>query len=277
MAYQAKVILDSVSPSGHRLTTMELTYPRIIHAEFMTHRLFSRNAASSRAIPVEKMIDKVKEDPFVPKPFTGKAKGMQGAEIEDQEKEIGAECAWHASLDAAITAARRMSAIGIAKQHANRLLEPFSWITVIVSGTQPQEGPGSWSNFFAQRCHPDAQPEMQKIACMARDARKKSRPVENDRWHIPYINEHYDKDLDFEQRIKVSVARCARVSYMNHDGLYDLHADLRLYDFLLEHGHYSPFEHVARVTPQSLVERPEWSSNFRGWTQLRKTIGGEWR
>lgn len=276
MAYRVHVVADSISPAGFRLLTMEVTYPRIIHAEMLTHREFSRGSSSSRAIPVEKMIAAVESDPFYPRPFTAKSRGMQGTEINDPVKEIQANIVWQIALGDALTRARELVELGIAKQHANRLLEPFSWITVIMSATVPPSGVSAWSNFFAQRCHPSAQPEMQEIAYKMRSSFKESRPLLNDAWHLPYVREE-DKGFSPEEQRKLSVARCARVSYLNHDGVRDPAKDFDLFDFLLEQGHFSPFEHVAYAMPAMFSENQERSGNFRGWTQLRKVLPGEYR
>jgi len=148
------------------------------------------------------------------------------------------------------------------------LLEPFAWITVIITATD-------WANFFTQRCHPDAQPEIKHIAEMMLAAYRASAPatVEMGRWHLPLIQDD-ERTLPDEQLCKVSVARCARVSYLTHDGKRDRERDLELYERLLgggANGHWSPFEHVA--TPASDPERH--SANFAGWEQYRKRFPQE--
>ena len=151
MPFSARVLLDSVSPGGARLVTMELRYPRFIHAEMMTHRMFSRNAGSSRAIPIKKMIAAVREDPAMPVHWGQNQSGMAARRELSGTALDAAQRVWKDALDAALAAAERLSDqdIDLHKQLVNRLLEPFAWITVIVTATE-------WANFFTQRLHPDA-------------------------------------------------------------------------------------------------------------------------
>lgn len=268
MAYSARIIADSVSPCDIRLTTMEVTFPRIILAEFNTHRMFSRNSASSRAIPVEKMIEKVCTDPFIPSRFPKNQKGMQAAEYFEPESEEYKEAAaaWLVARNDAVYAAKKMIELGVHKQIANRLLEPWLWHTVIVTATQ-------WSNFFAQRCHPDAQPEIQTIAYRMKALLDENKPVPvyTGDYHLPFLqpDEH---DLTLEQKIKLCAARCARVSYLSHDGKRDHEADYQLYNRLITGMHMSPLEHVAYARLH-----PETCGNFIGWVQHRKVIPNECR
>jgi len=262
MPFSVKILADSLSPDNVRLTTVEATMPRIILAEANTHRAFSRNSASSRAIPINKRIQAVIDDPFVPEAFGANKAGMQAGEIlQDQE---AAKAAWLAARDQAVSFAKTLSEIGVHKQWANRLLEPFAWQTVIISAT-------SWDNFFALRCHPDAQPEIRKIAEMIREGLQANKPVplRYGEWHLPLIFQE-DASLNKEERIKLSVARCARVSYLTHTGVRDTQADFNLYDRLLTSGHLSPMEHVA--TPLAYYEV---CGNFLGWKQHRKFILNE--
>lgn len=261
--FKAEVILDSISPAGKRLITMELTYPRFIHAEFMTHRMFSRNAASSRAIPTRKMVKMVEENPAMPI-FWGKNKrGMSPVkEIEDIEQ---AEKVWLAARDDAVDWALNLYDLGAHKQIVNRILEPWKFITVICTATE-------WSNFFALRDHADAQQEIAHLARMMREAQDNSTPVER-LWHTPYIQED-EGDLSNIIKCRVSAARCARVSYLTHDGVRSIKKDLELHNRLLNgsgHGHWSPFEHVA-VAHNNPEHR---SGNFVGWEQYRKMHEGE--
>jgi thymidylate synthase ThyX len=280
--YRARVLADSLGPARCRLVTMELTFPRFILAEFNTHRLLSRNSASSRAIPTAKLLERVKVDPFVPEAFGRNQKGMSaGTWLETCEGERAREH-WLWACNRAVQAAELLAGLEVHKQTANRLLEPFLWHTVIASATE-------WANFFWLRCHPDAQPEMQKIANLAAEAYHTSEPSVHPSggWHLPLID-----DTDWEaagdrwphswkERIegvsRVSAARCARVSYLTHDGRRDLDADLALADRLRESGHWSPFEHVATALDEQWEMRPDARrvcGNFRGWAQLRKIIAG---
>lgn len=268
MAYNAKILKDSQPLYGTRLTTMEVTFPRIVLAEFNTHRTFSRNSASSRAIPVEKQIKKIEEDPFIPIHWGKNQKGMQAEkEVDDDVKDL-ANKEWLEARDNAVANVRYLLGVGIHKQITNRLLEPFMWQTVIVTATE-------WENFFGLRCNKDAQPEIRKIADMMQDLYQSSIPQEvgDSDWHMPLVDEAElrmpSTDPMFWQR--VSVGRCARVSYLTHDGRRDPLADIELAARLQESGHMSPFEHVA--TP--LQNSNAYCGNFKGWMQYRKQIVNE--
>jgi thymidylate synthase ThyX len=270
MAFSARVLIDSRSPSGARLTTLEVRYPRFIHSEMMTHRVFSRNAASSRAIPIKKMIAAVREEPALPVYWGRNQTGMSAREAIAPEVEMQARAEWQAALDDALRHAERLAArdIDLHKQLVNRLLEPFAWITVIITATE-------WANFFTQRCHPDAQPEIKHIAdlMLAEYRASTPAPVALGRWHLPLIQDD-ERGLPDELLCKLSVARCARVSYLTHDGKRDHAKDLVLYERLLEggaNGHWSPFEHVATPAPDA----EQRSANFVGWEQYRKRFPQE--
>ena len=259
---KAEIIADSVNLVGDRLTTFVLTYHRMIHSEFMTHRMLSKNSSSSRAIPVEKMIKLVESQEVYPLHWGKNQKGM-AAEIEVSASEIQAASAvWQSAREQAIRHARQLVEIGIHKQVVNRLLEPFSTITVICSGTEYQ-------NFFEQRCHPDAQPEIQDLAHKMLNAYKNSQPrqLAAGDWHLPLINrEDIDEIQDMNEVVKVAVGRCARVSYLNHDGVRNLADDVKLHDRLLisKPAHLSPFEHIAISLPNS-----EKRANFTGFQSYR--------
>jgi thymidylate synthase ThyX len=270
MGYSARVLLDSVSPGGVRLVTMEVRYPRFIHAEFMTHRMFSRNAGSSRALPIRKMIAAVRDEPAMPIYWGKNQTGMSArSEVGPQARAL-AEAEWLRALDNALASAERLSEsdIDLHKQLVNRILEPFAWITVIVTATE-------WTNFFTQRCHPDAQPEIKHLADVMLAAFRSSAPsqVAAGEWHTPLVQDD-ERGLDLELRKRLSVARCARVSYLTHDGSRDHDKDLELFTRLVAggaNGHWSPFEHVA--TP--LDRADETLANLRGWKQYRKFFAVE--
>lgn len=268
MGFTAKIIANSMAPCGKRLTTMEVTFPRIVLAEFNTHRQFSRNSASSRAIPVEKMLKRVQEDPFIPARFPLNEKGMQASQFAEPgtSQYISCETQWLDARDDAVKHAKHMGMFGIHKQIANRLLEPFLWHTVIVSSTE-------WSNFFAQRCHPDAQPEIQTVAYMMQELYNVSAPLmmRTGEYHLPFIQED-ESHLPTCDQVAVSVARCARVSYLNHDGKRDVDADIVLYRRLRDGMHMSPLEHVAQA-----MDWQRESGNFIGWRQHRKSVENECR
>ena len=253
----AKIIADSVNECGDRLTTFEIKLHRYVLAEHNTHRAFSRNFQSSRACPVEKMIANVIQDNVYPLHWGRKQKGMV-ADLEiDEADQLEAISIWDEAREAAISYVKRLLEIDVHKQVANRLLEPFMAITGIITATD-------YSNFFNQRCHPDAQPEFKVLADAMKAAYEASKPEELDagEWHIPLIKEIPTVgDL-----VKISVGRCARVSYLNHEGKDDPKADIALHDRLLTSNppHFSPFEHVAMALGTS-----EKCANFTGFKSYR--------
>ena len=264
MLTAAKVIADSISPHGNRLTTLEVTFHRWVLAEFNTHRVLSRNSASSRAIPIEKQILRLMEQAAIPVEWGVNRPGMQATELLDGAEADKAEAIWLSARDQAVEHATALMDMGVHKQITNRLLEPFMYHTVIATGT-------AWQNFFAQRCSPLAQPEIRVAAEMMQDAYLESEPQTlgfND-WHTPYIQP--DEDFDIEFAKKISVARCARVSYLTHDGVRDPEKDLELFERLVgaDPMHASPLEHVA--TPRGTL-RPGGQGNFIGWQQYRHQI-----
>ena len=265
----AEIIADSINGSGDRLTTFVLTYHRMIHSEFMTHRMLSKNSSSSRAIPAEKMIKLVESQEVYPLHWGKNQKGMSAREELEGGALLAARHWWKAAREEAIARAKVGIQIGLHKQIINRILEPFSSITVICSGTEYQ-------NFFAQRCHPDAQPEIQALANKMKLAYDASKPLElpDGAWHIPLITDEEwvcgfkatAETNELETMIKIAVGRCARVSYLNHDGDRNITDDIKLHDRLLtsKPAHLSPFEHVAIALPDS-----EKRANFRGWESYR--------
>jgi len=270
MSTSAKIILDSISPHGDRLTTMEVTFHRFVLAEFNTHRMFSRNSASSRAIPVYKMVERAEETPAFPLVWASEQKGMQGGEeLRGDDLDL-AQDLFNRVHDNTILLVKQYLAWVHAndenpqlhKSLLNRLLEPFLWHTVIVSSTE-------WDNFFHQRCSPLAQPEIKAAAELMREAYEASTPhlLNHGQWHTPYIDEH-DHALTDQQKQFVSAARCARVSYLTHDGVRDPSHDLELFHRLISArpGHWSPLEHVAIP-----ADGGRWKAkgNFKGWAQLR--------
>jgi thymidylate synthase ThyX len=282
MSHSARILADSITESGDRLTTFELTFPRYVLAEFNTHRVFARNSASSRAIPVAKRITAVDEDPFIPE-FGKNQPGMQAGEALRDDESIEAETIWLSAKNAAVRHATKMMEIGVHKQVANRILEPFAWHTVICTAT-------AWENFFLQRSqhHTDmADPAISVMATLAEDLYRASAPklLQAGDWHLPLFSEanggswedFYDaltlaEELEVpvkEIEKRVSTARCARVSYMTHDGVRDMRKDLELYeDTLAKFGHWSPLEHVA--TPSD--PNSDHQGCFTGWDQFRHEV-----
>ena len=302
MAFDVKVLADSRSPAGYRLTTLEATFPRFILAEFNTHRAFSRNSASSRAIPIAKQVRRVLEQPYVPIEFGSNQPGMQAGAALTGEAKQEAENEWLRARDAAVRHVlglvtspdevpaetelldylgqieaickahdQRPEWLNVHKQVANRLLEPFMWHTVIVTATD-------WDNFWNLRCHPDAQPEIRKVATMMREEVAASSPVDLgwDEWHLPLVRKSDRDEVDSEEDlIKISAGRCARVSYLTHSGTRDHEADIALHDRLLDSGHMSPMEHPARPLSRFELKNGESIGNFRGWHSYRKDIPDE--
>ena len=301
----ARIIADSLNEQGNRLTTFILTFPRIILAEFNTHRMISKNSASSRAIPFEKMLKMVQEDPFIPIKWMKEHKGMQGTEYFEDGAAL--KLMWLKARDEAIRHAEFLNMKGLTKQLCNRLLEPFMWHTVICTASE-------WENFFALRAHDDAEIHIQELAYRMLDEYNGHTPkqLKAGEWHIPFgdkIDEsrifkteeweggklNWKPHPSFEdwatewyqmQKLKIATARCARVSYLNFEGKDDYEADIKLHDRLLESGHMSPFEHCAQAmtkddmfdwqkTEKSNKVSLGWCGNFRGFIQYRKMIAGE--
>lgn len=261
---EVKIIADSISPSGVRLTTFQLKYQRFFHSEVMTHRQFSRNASSSRAIPISKMIEQVRNDPAIPVEWGKNQPGMQARENLSEDDQVKAKFLWFVARDEACNTAQMMADLGLHKQIVNRILEPFQWIHVVVTATE-------WDNFFALRDHPDAQPEIRELAKMMKYVYNTSTPKKMNigDWHLPYITED-DRHLTVADQKKVSAARCCRVSYMKHDGFRaDLAEDIQLHDRLVTANppHMSPVEHQAQCSDGN-----GWSGNFRQWRQYRKEL-----
>lgn len=269
MTISAKIIEDSVAPNGKRITTFLLTYPRMIHSEFMTHRMFSRNASSSRAIPFRRIKKAIQNDMAKPLSFTENQPGMQGGSDLSPFKQWLCYKVWALAGHTSLFYSSVLNWLGAHKQYSNRLSEPHSHITVVCTATD-------YSNFFALRHHSAAQPEIQALAkkmWLLYDSHQPNE-LEFGEWHLPFCTYNEKDSLSLEDQIKVSVARCARTSYSVSDGSNStLESDLKLYDRLLAGvvKHSSPAEHQA--TP--LVLPTSASGNFNGWRQYRKTIAGE--
>jgi len=283
MAVDVKIIADSVSPAGKRITTFQLRYQRFFHSELMTHRMLSRNASSSRAIPVAKMLSQVWNDPAMPVYWGSNKAGMQaGAELTGFKRKV-AESLWVATGRAACIASWCMMKVGMHKQITNRMLEPWQYISVVVTATE-------WNNFFDLRNHKDAQPEFRVLASEIAKAMAESTPVSlaEGEWHLPYISAEEIQDAKwfstYQELPKWSAARCARVSYNKHDGTKpSIEDDEELYNQLMTRPytdkrgntygdgdpiHASPVEHQAYASQDGALP----SGNFVGWVQLRKLI-----
>lgn len=310
MSYYARVEADSISPRQSRLVTAVATYPREVLAEAETHRLLqfnteidldivassrtltqdmSKNSASSRAIPTKVMLDNVRNDPWIPFDWQlmNAKGGMQAGDDLTPEARDKAIAIWLRARDQQIANVEELHGLGIAKQRANRLLEPFAWVTQVITATDT-----GWANFFTLRCHKDAAPPVQRIARMLYLAYKRSSPrqLAYSQWHLPFTSEsewaEAHSDTNHESPTKdrwklISSGRTARVSYVTHDGKRDPELDVKLAERMKLIGpddpvHASPFEHVA--TPRSTWDesaKPEWNSNLRGWKQMRREIPRE--
>lgn len=274
----AKVLADSLSSTGSRLTTMEVTFHRYVLAEFNKHRAFSNSAASSRAIPAAKLIAKAQESCVEPLHWGKNQSGMSAREELTGQELAYAKQAWNIARARAIDVALAMVETNVHKQVVNRVIETFLPVTLVVTGDER-----AYANFFSQRCHPDAQPEMQALAFAMQHEYNTNEPkpvVEGD-WHLPF----YSRDLaeiPLVDCVKACVARCARVSYNNHHGERKLSDDLALFDKLVSASppHLTPFEHVVLVghsghvlipaiTKDTIVIRDRGNLCYP-WVQLRK-------
>lgn len=294
----AKIIADSESEEGIRMTTMEIEYPRFILAELNTHRMLSKNSASSRAIPVAAMHDQIRQNPAQPVSWGVNKPGMKASEMLDTEDTIEALMLWKQACESALDCAQQLSKLNVHKQVTNRVTEPWMIMKTVISGTE-------WKNFFYLRDHPDAQPEIQELARKMKSAMDASVPeyLAANEWHLPYVKcvrnrwgtlEYFDangEQLTLVDARVVSASCCAQVSYRKNDD--SLEKAWRVFKQLIESvpAHASPIEHQATPMYVFVDEySPEtwqhgvthvtrngdlWSGNLRGWVQFRKTISTE--
>ena len=300
MGFEVKIIKHSISEQGMPLVTAQFKYPRFIHAEFMTHREFSRNASSSRAIPVAKMIEQVRNDPAMPIHWGANQPGMQADNQLGEDDIQIMKNHWLLAAEQAAEQAEFMASHGLHKQVANRVLEPYQWMHVIATTSNT-------SNFFGLRRHKDAQPEIKLVADLWHEALEQTPAtlIKQGDWHLPYIAEA-DRQAAFQHLkigriirsepsdqevtnllIAMSAARCARVSYLTHDGeLPTVQQDLDLYQRLVgaQPMHASPTEHQATpdllffssVQNKEVWYNPQEHGNLKGWRQFRKMLPGEY-
>ena len=267
---EARVECDSIGGNGERLTTIVGTLPRFMLPELNTHRVFSRNSASSRAIPMSKTITRVQTDPAIPAEFGSNQAGMQ-AGMPDTSKVEGAHQVWLDACACAVDHAQRLEQLGIHKQVTNRLLEPFMWHEVVITATE-------WDSFFSQRISDLAQPEIRIFAEKVKDAMNASDPTDvgDEGWHLPFIDAQERETLPHKTQVAASVARCARVSYLNHDNTHDVTKDIELFVRLTtaKPVHASPLEHVAMWTTAT-APTGAYRNFGRGWVQFRAMIEDE--
>ena len=279
----AKIVADSINEHGCRLTTFTVIFPRFLLAELNTHRMLSRNSASSRARPFKVMLKDVMEDPFIPIRWMAEHKGMQGTEYLNEEDSQNATATWLQARDAAVAAAKALDGKKVTKQIVNRILEPYLWHEVVITATDLE-------NFFALRYHNDAEIHICELAKVMLDAYNASQPkfLAAGEWHIPFGDQMDEEKLADvagntnmdDLKREIACARCARISYkpFGSEENYDYAADRRLFATLLTGGHVSPLEHVARSMTQHEFEgtfHKGYCGNFRGFIQYRKTFANE--
>lgn len=267
---KVKLICDSVNKNGERISTFEVQYWRPILAETNTHRVLSRNAASSRAQSFQSRCEKVATNPVVPNHWNAEQRGMVGGEefspeIKDYINERIQRLAKGVveKLQEIDHVVEMKTGNRIHKQYLNRYLEPFTATTQLITSTE-------WDNFFKLRCAPDAQPEIRDLALKMRELLETCKPVETE-LHMPYVREADRKMVEDglisrDDLTKLAVARCARVSYKTYDNSDDIERDFRLYNRLLESGHMSPFEHIAFSNEFNYGRN---CYNLIGWYSLR--------
>jgi len=298
----ARVLADSVSPEGQRMTTMEIEYPRFILAELNTHRMLSKNSASSRAIPVKAMHEHIRANTAGPVYWGVNQPGMKAKTCLDAEDTVEALMIWDDARDCAIEFSQQLADLNLHKQITNRITEPWMTMKTVISGTE-------WANYFWLRDHPDAQPEIALLANKMHSVYEASSPqlLHPGEWHVPYVTTHRDnysgvlhyldsndKYITAKEACIISASCCAQVSYRKNDDSYE--KALKIYQQLIESepAHASPVEHQA--TPMDVESmcrfEPEtwepgvthvsansdlWSGNLRGWIQHRKLIPNEAR
>lgn len=287
MTITAKVIADSTDTRNVRILTFELEYPRFVHSELMTHRVFSRNSASSRAIPVNSMINNVRDNPAKPIHWGKNQAGMQAKEQLEYPQLDHVQLLWELAMQNATTIAQKMADLGAHKQIVNRITEPFQHMKVLVTSTE-------WENWYWLRLHPDAQPEIEELAKQMKIAADASATeyLSEGEWHVPYVTtkcdakgvrRYYDEannEISIQEALMISCSACAQVSYRKNDT--SLEKAEVIYKRLIESEpcHASPTEHQALVSTEmfdwgythSDNSGWDWSNNFRSWIQHRARI-----
>jgi thymidylate synthase ThyX len=309
----AKVICDSIGEHSPRLTTFLTRYNKYIHAEHLRHRSMSFCVSSSRAIPVSKNLEEVRSDALRAGPvyWGAEQKGMQSDEELSDERAIeagwmttspkqDAQSAWKSAAEVAVKHAEYMVKTGVHKSIVNRLLEPFLHVNVLVTSCEP-----GLMNFFGLRLDKAAQPEIRVLAEQMWAAWNESEPrkLEPGQWHLPFIEPELEPvglaGDALQASIRVSVARCARLSYTSFETgkRSTVEEDLRLYDRLITSRpiHASPAEHQATPDEPRVYDddidfgdigehevrsfmkwcKPHLHGNLPGWVQYRKTLPGE--
>ncbi len=269
------MVLDSITEDGVRLCTIEADYPRFVHSELLTHRMFGRNSASSRAISWTVMRENIEKRPVVPVRFGEEKKGMATGAYLTGDNDAEARDIWLDARDAALLHAQELADLGVHKSLCNRITEPYMRIRVVITATD-------WEGFFMQRVHGDAEIHMQIIAEHMQKVITESKPtlLKPGQWHLPYIDEAvwygsepypaiYDENKTSYDARLISTARAAGVSYLKRgtgtlQKDYDLSQKLKLGSGF---GHRSPFEHVAQAKSADYRSGP-----LRGYRQFRKVV-----
>lgn len=296
---RVKIIADSISQTdGIRLTTFELEYPRYIHADIMTHRVFSRNAQSSRAVPVKAQIERTRLNPVYPIEYGANKAGMSSVDLLDEQNTDFASNVWYVLGQVCCDASETLKDIGLHKQWSNRVTEPFSTIKVVITATE-------WDNFFWLRYDKEAaQPEIVELARLMQEAMDSTIPdaLPEGFWHTPYVKwveldgeqvflaDQTNEEISLEEALKISASCCAQVSYRRLDASKT--KAIEIYDKLFSgpKPHLSPVEHQATPVLEKyewgdmLGKWPDgvthldregnlWSANFKGWIQYRQLLG----
>ena len=266
----ARVIEDSISPAGDRIITLQLRYPRIIHAEQLTHRNQNRNAGSSRAIPTKKMLAQIFNDPAMPSEWGSNRPGMQAGDALTGWRLFGVRSLWSLGAKFAAIMSWGMMKLGAHKQIANRVTEPYQYMNTLITASME-----SWGAYFDLRCHPDADPTIRDLAIEIQTAIETSTPMPLgfDEWHLPYVSQQERDELPIGMQLKLSTARCARVSFEPFDGNAAHEKEVERHNLLVGSRpvHASPTEHQAR--PMQGMEAQY--GNLKGWRQYRYQVEAE--
>jgi Thymidylate synthase complementing protein len=283
-AKNVQILLDSKNAvTEDRITTVILKrFPYALIQEISTHRMLhgdlltepwtpfpvdlSRNSASMRAIPIKKVIERIQDDPYIPS-WTAANKGMVGLDTLTEQDKSRANIRWLTALDSAISEVEYYENLGIAKQDANRALQRFMRIPIIITATE-------WNPFFKLRTAPDVQPDFRSTAIELQESMAQSVPqiLQIGEWHIPF-GDRLPDGIDLQAKLKVSAARCARISYSTHDGNIDIAKDVDLCDRLVADGHFSPLEHQAQaVAHSSYMDSDRDTRNFKGFYHFRAQL-----
>lgn len=271
---KAELLAYSSSWVGTNVATFLLTIPRVMLPELTRHRNFSFSVESSRAKSIEKVIEDIVKNKYYPD-WTINKKGMSGDKLSDinQRKRANEKVDFLANTIINVVELSLKDELGIHKQNANRYLEPFQYIDVIVTGSLTD-----WLAFLELR-HPQgdlinkcedsephginysfpAQSEIQNIAIKVWNILKDAEPnyLEPGEYHLPYRLENDERVYTIEEQLSYASSKCATISFGNHSEDNKTKANLdntnRLYKRLINHKHWSPLEHCLRVPTKEEV------------------------